>query len=281
MDIVRTADRLLRGIGLRSLAGAIFRAYVRRYPVHTCSRRGIVYELDLTKIIDRAVYLGGWEPQTAEFLRRSIDPGDVIVEVGANIGVHTLLLADLVGPSGSVIAFEPTVYAQRKLAANIALNRRLQTRISVRPELVTNHELATPNLSIQSSFPVGERYLVGERYAAGNPVGETVAARPMALDELSPARLDLLKIDVDGYDYKVLQGAARLLKSLKPIVLVELCEYTLRSQGDCIRDIFSLLSSLGYVAFYENGRPIESVEKVLELVGMTAHINGVFRPAVT
>jgi FkbM family methyltransferase len=268
MEFMALAAKLISGLGLRRPAAAVFRAYARARPYRVRTLSGITYELDLSETIDREMYLRGWEPQTAEFLRRTVRAGDVVIEVGANVGAHTLLLADLVGPAGAVIAFEPTAWAQAKLAANMARNPRLRSRITVRPELVTNHELATPTLNIRASFPV----------VNWRSPGETVSAAPLSLDALSLQRLDMVKIDVDGYDYKVLQGATRLLAEFKPVVLIELCEYSLNAQGDSIRDIFTLLSTAGYGAFYEHGLPIRSVAEVLQSVGTSAHLNGVFRP---
>ena len=267
VDIIGVADNVIRSLGLRRPAAAVFRAYARLRPHRVRTLKGITYELDLSETIDRGMYLHGWEPRTAEFLRNSVRADDVVIEVGANVGAHTLLLADLVGPRGTVIAFEPTAWARDKLAANMARNPRLCSRISVRPELVTNHELATPTLNIRSSFPITN----------WRSSGETVSAAPLALDALSLQRLDLVKIDVDGYDYKVLQGAVRLLAEFRPLVLIELCEYTLNAQGDSVRDILRLMASLGYGASYEDGVAIGSVAEVLQSIGATAHVNGVFR----
>jgi FkbM family methyltransferase len=267
VDIIRVVERIIRGVGLGRPAAAFFRTYARLWPHHVRTIKGITYELDLSEQIDRAIYLRGWEPETAEFLRECVRVDHVVIEVGANVGAHTLLLADLVGPRGAVIAFEPTVWAQKKLAANMARNPRLSSRIVIRAELVTNHELATPNRNIRSSFPV-----------ANFSSCEIVCSPPMALDALALQRLDLIKIDVDGYDYKVLQGATQLLAQFKPWVLIELCEYTLSAQGDSIRDIFALLFSLGYDAFSVDGLPIRGVEEVLQSVRATGQLNGVFRP---
>src|SRR5262245_34452280 len=80
-------------------------------------RDGACWELDLREGIDLAIYLGLFEAGTSRALRRLVRPGAVVLDVGANIGAHTLRLAKLVGESGRVIAFEPTVYAHTKLLA--------------------------------------------------------------------------------------------------------------------------------------------------------------------
>jgi FkbM family methyltransferase len=264
MDVIRVARQFLHTIGLRRQAHALIDVYARLRPRKICTRRGITYDLDMGEAIDRAIWLGGWEPETISFLCRNIRQDYVVIEVGANIGAHTLIIADLVGKTGKVYAFEPTKFALQKLHANIALNPAFISRIVVRSEMVSNHEGAMPSLNIRSSFRV---------HATGQE--ESVPAHSVALDNLGLTRVDAIKIDVDGYDYKVLQGAEGLIKQFRPLVFVELCEYTLNAQGDSIRDIFRLMSALGYSGTHENGTPIKS-EDALGLVGDHTSINAVF-----
>src|SRR5688572_20988587 len=72
-------------------------------------RDGIRWQLDLREGIDFSIYLlGSFEPATVRAYRRIVKPGQTVLDIGANIGAHTLPLARLVGPGGRVIAFEPT-----------------------------------------------------------------------------------------------------------------------------------------------------------------------------
>lgn len=72
------------------------------------TRDGLRWQLDLTEGIDLATYLGVFERSTVNAYKRLIRPGDVVLDIGANIGVHTLPLANCAGPHGHVYAFEPT-----------------------------------------------------------------------------------------------------------------------------------------------------------------------------
>ncbi len=213
-------------------------ASIKRY--RTVVRRGIRYRLDLHEVIDRSIYaLGGWEISVCSFLRRHIHSGDIIVEVGANVGAHTLLMAKLAGPTGHVYAFEPAAYALDKLRANLALNPGLRN-VTVTPSLVSNHEKQTPNRRLKASWPVDGDQLVRE----------PVNGEPVTIDDFVAAQrlnsLSLLKIDVDGYDYKVLQGATLALGRFRPFVLIELSDETLQQQGDSVAVIHELLDGLGY-----------------------------------
>jgi FkbM family methyltransferase len=210
-----------------------------------------------------------------EVLRENVLPGHIAIEVGSNVGAHTLTLARLVGTHGRVYAFEPTGYALAKLRRNLSINPDLAERVEIRPNLVTNHELATPIRDVRSSWKLDAR----------NLRLEAVDAPAISLDafvtEANLSTVDFLKIDVDGYDFKVLQGARGLLERFHPLVFVELCEYALNRQGDSVRDIFALLIPMGYRAVLETGGQIGNVSEVLTLIGDRTSINCVFRVAAS
>ena len=105
----------------------ILKTYGKVFPSNTVSRSGIKYELDLTKLIDISIFFGGWEKTTIQFLKANVKENDVVIEVGANIGAHTLLIGSLVGNGGSVIAVEPTDFALKKLRKNIDLNPHIKS----------------------------------------------------------------------------------------------------------------------------------------------------------
>ena len=96
------------------------------------TRRGIQWCLDLREGIDFSIYiLGGFEPSTLRLYNGLVKTGDVVLDIGANIGSHTLPLAKLVGNKGHVYAFEPTDFAFRKLNNNLQLNDALIERVTV------------------------------------------------------------------------------------------------------------------------------------------------------
>jgi hypothetical protein len=150
-DKVRVARVLYRGIG------AVRRTF--RLPmVVRAKRRGVTYELDLAEGIDLATYLfGGFEPDTYAALRRLVRPGQTVVDIGANTGVHTLPMAALAGERGRVIAFEPTGPAFDRLRRNIALNPALSPRISAVRAYLGDGSTPTPIPSFYASWRVDQR----------------------------------------------------------------------------------------------------------------------------
>ncbi|MBW7876007.1 MAG: FkbM family methyltransferase [Candidatus Cloacimonetes bacterium] len=273
MFSLATIKKTLKALRLQRVAHWIVKQYAAIRPNQVCRRNGILYQLDLSELIDYSTFIGGWEKSTIDFLSGTVSHGHYVLEVGANVGAHTLQIAQLVGPNGRVYAFEPTDFAANKLMANMKLNPELATRIRLRRELVTNSKLETPTTTIRSSW---------KREESGHQrPPEVLQPKSISIDELVAEEgihcVDLIKIDVDGYDYKVLQGAVNTINTMNPVIFIELCEYCLNAQGDSIRDIFELLCGAGYEATLEDGSSITGVEQVLKMVGSDSSVNGIFR----
>ena len=83
----------------------------------------MTFDLDLGEVIDTSLLMGTFEPDVTRIIESFCQPGWTILDVGANIGAHTLRFGKVAGSSGKVYAFEPTEYAYRKLLRNIALDR--------------------------------------------------------------------------------------------------------------------------------------------------------------
>src|ERR1700744_4645117 len=122
---MKTAHKIAAArIAYRAIHGA--RALFWRPDRQVGVSDGVRFDLDLAEGIDFAIYLGGvFERGTAQALSRLVEPSSLVVDIGANIGAHTLRLARLVGPQGRVLAFEPTDFAFQKLQRNLALNPEL------------------------------------------------------------------------------------------------------------------------------------------------------------
>lgn len=166
-------------------------------------RSGIRWRLDLREGIDFSIYLlGSFEPSTVRAYRAIVKPGQIVLDIGANVGAHALPLAELVGERGRVIAFEPTAFAAQKLAANAALNPGLAARISLcQVMLVADGSQPLP-AAVFSSWPLVAAQAVHEKH--GGRLMHTTGARAAPLDamvaELRLSRVDFIKLDVDGHE---------------------------------------------------------------------------------
>ena len=185
---------------------------------------------------------GIWEPYETSLLLRLLQPGDVFVDVGANIGYFSVLAASLVGEQGAVFSFEPDPNNYRLLCANMALNAFDGNSVTV--------EAALSDLAGEGRLFLSEDNLGDHQVYVGDEERDSV---PIVLQRGSDFlaahldRLDLLKIDTQGSEFQVVQGLMPLLLRLqrKPRIIVELTPHSLRQAGTTGRALIELLAKLG------------------------------------
>ena len=219
-----------------------------------------MWKLDLKEGIDLALFLNVFEPHVYRAFGALVRPGDTVIDIGANIGAHTLPLARLVGASGTVYAIEPTTYAIEKLEQNIELNASLES--SVRPlQIVLTNDTRTDFNSIPSSWPLtGSQADLDPVYQGRSQ--STHHAPCMKLDDLVAQvgleKLDLIKIDVDGNEVEVLEGAKETLGRLKPKIVIECAPHAHHSREGGFEAFLELLRQLPYEATTLDGTgPVE------------------------
>lgn len=214
-----------------------------------CSRRGLNWELDLNEGIDLSVFVfGEFEPDVSEALRREVSDGAVVVDIGANIGAHTIPLLNLVGPVGSVIAIEPTAWAFKKLLRNSGLNPTLVPRLSAYQMFLNDGALQAPE-QITSSWNLFSEHEYIHPVHGGTPCsveGATTLSFDQLCDQLQLNRLDLIKLDVDGFETPVLRGALRTLERFRPTIMLELSDYVHRERGYSFEEFIKVISDAGY-----------------------------------
>ena len=191
------AARPVRALADRALAGR--RAVVR---VRSGNARGARLELDLTR--ERAYWLGHYEPEIQAFLAAHVRRGGVVYDVGAHVGFHSVGAACL---GAEVHAFEAVPENARRLRRNAELN-------------------ALP-LHVHEAAAWDEEGRVGLLAGYDGPearVGGSGVVRSVTLDAFADAHPDpdLVKLDVEGAELRVLAGARRLVERARPLVLLEL-----------------------------------------------------------
>lgn len=252
--IITTARKIaLASLAFRLLTGV--RTLFGLPPEIKAVRGGVHWQLDLREGIDFSIYLlGGFEPATLALYRRLVSPGDCVLDVGANIGSHTLPLALLVGSTGKVLAFEPTRFAVEKLRANAALNPELQSRIEARQLMLVGAPTDEVEPAIYSSWPLVEAEEVHEQHRGR--LMSTEGARAVTLDGFLADRqvehVDFIKIDVDGNEPAVLAGALETLQRHRPKILMEMAPYLFDGAPEQFHRMLSLFEDLGYSLFDAN-----------------------------
>lgn len=245
----------------------------------TVYRDGMRYQLDLNEYIDSEIYLKGFfEEDTTYALQKLAKPGMIIFDIGANSGAHTLRMAKLAGPSGKIIAFEPIPWARKKLKANIALNPF--SNIAVENIALADKSAKNVEVEIAASWPLRTNNAPPDRLHhihKGKLVKERIDFS--TIDDYMRSheipRLDIIKIDTDGYELKALRGGSQTLKRFLPALIVEMDTNTLKEHGDTLKDLTFFLEGLGY-RFYssENGfRQMNKQELLLSKPGKTRSAN--------
>jgi FkbM family methyltransferase len=205
------------------------------------TKHGFRIDVDLSEWLGQHVYAtGNWEDYTALVIRALVREGDTVIDVGANLGFFTLLAAKCVGEKGRVFAFEPVPLVREQLPHNVKLNGFGNVAV---------HDEAVSDTDGQAIIHVGPREHTG--ISSLRPLSRSTAGvevRTYRLDSLTavgPA-LRLVKIDVEGAEYKVLCGMQTLLPRQQPDIVLELTDAFLAELGSSAEQVYDLLTKHGY-----------------------------------
>jgi FkbM family methyltransferase len=204
-----------------------------------------VIRCDLRDSVQQELFVHGvWEPQISTTIGQLLRPGDVFIDVGANVGYFSLLGAQCVGPKGIVLAFEPLPGNVGQLVHNLAANAAENVVVY---SLALGHELATLTLYSGAYGSVGQTSV--------RPIsGLTCQVACCPLDAIiGPelhARVRLVKIDVEGAELHVLKGMRGLLaQSAPPFLICELTDRYLREVGQTATELIEFVRGFGYSTF--------------------------------
>jgi len=181
---------------------------------------------------------GEWAQREMDLLKEWIAPGDVVIDVGAYIGTHTLFFARAVSPGGRVIAVEPQRLPFQILCGNIALNSLSNVYTYMAAAGRESGTVSIPAIDYEQSNNFSAFSLL-PILASDDPwFGEEVPV--MTLDGLKLQKCKLIKIDVEGMEADVLRGSLSTIQKLKPILYVEN-----NNRGDST-ELVRLIRDLGY-----------------------------------
>jgi FkbM family methyltransferase len=181
---------------------------------------------------------GEWCDFEIQLLRRFIKPGDTIVDVGANIGTHTVAFANLVGPAGLVHAFEPQRRIFHMLAGNVALNAF---------ENVICHQSVVGDSCGEIRMPPLPPPDMNFNFGAVSTLqhsegGEKVPL--VTLDSLDLTECRVIKIDAEGMDSQVINGGRAMIERCQSVLYVE------NNDRESSKKLSNVLNGLGYAAWW-------------------------------
>jgi FkbM family methyltransferase len=188
---------------------------------------------------------GRVEGHVQSALRDIVRPGDTFFDVGANVGFFTILGARLVGPTGSVVAFEPQPETREALLGNVALNGF--SNVVVDPRAISNSS-GTAVLDWRN-LPTA-RLVRDSQHGTGRSVSVSTTSIDDFLAEYPSLAPRVVKIDVEGHEIAVLQGMKRTLADHAPVLLCEMHRTN--------RELASELAAVGYrMRVLEKDVPVE------------------------
>jgi FkbM family methyltransferase len=194
-------------------------------------RHGRITYLRTDTFVGRSLELyGEWCEGEIILFERLLHPGDVVVDVGANIGTHTLALSKLVGSAGAVHALEPQREIYHLLCKNIENNGLRNAKAYWAAAGATTGSCRLPKLD----------YSRAHNFAAVAVGNGDVEVPLLAIDDLNLPRANLIKIDVEGAECEVLRGAETTVRRLRPILYVE------NNEGENAKCLVELVRSLAY-----------------------------------
>ena len=212
---------------------AVFEAFNR---LKVCRHGQMLYNVNDTYIGRSLDLYGEYSEGEIDLFRQIIQSGSLVVEIGANIGAHTLFLAQHVGRKGVVLAYEPQRILFQTLCANMALN-------SV-PNVACLHQAvgSAPGIIVVPAIDYRFEFNFGGLALGDFEAGERI--RLVTLDSCGLTRCNFLKIDVEGMEKAVLEGGVEMIRRLQPIMYLE----NDKPKKDV--EVARLVDSLGYNMYW-------------------------------
>lgn len=212
---------------------------------------GLWMRLDLADFFQRIAYFFGsyHELDILTTLGAGLQPGDVFLDGGANIGLVTLHASCLVGPGGVVHAFEPNPVAARRLRWHMARNHLTNIRCyeGGLSDATEQLELRVPgegNLAAGTLGPVPGRY-----HGETSQTARVIAVRGDDMLPRDDARPLFIKLDVEGFELRAMTGLRATIEARLPAILTEVNGEMLEANGTSPRGVFDTLAPLGYRLF--------------------------------
>ena len=213
-----------------------------------CDRRDVIGQT--------IIETGQWEGLMSRTIQASLSPGDFAMDIGANMGYDSLLMSQTVGATGGVIAFEPDHNNLRRLLENTK-NLQFQNVAIISLALADIESLA--RIEIANIENTG---LSNLRHVEGNSLSQPVLiSRLESLMELEkPINISLVKIDVEGFEFKVIKGMGNYLDNIQALTC-EINHEFLEQCGSSAKELFGHMNENGFISFCAEANSNDRWEK--------------------
>jgi FkbM family methyltransferase len=246
-------------------------AYYKASSIRVCNRYGVNYRLDISDYQNWLLYFY-CKTDSSFGLLSYLKSGDIILDMGGNIGQTAMMMAKTAGEQCKVYSFEPFPDTYSKFVANLKLNPSLEKRV-----VITHCALGdTPSMlqmykDCESNS--GSNRIVTSKAVEKEMVQVPVSTIDIFAKENNLTKIDFIKIDVEGFEMNVLKGAAITLQSLKPQLFIELNDGSLKEQGSSAEELLSFLKAIGYKIFKDGETTEIKDEDVLKHIDIYCQCN--------
>ncbi|NLX24733.1 MAG: FkbM family methyltransferase [Lentisphaerae bacterium] len=209
--------------------------------IRRCTRHGIHFELDISTYHGWMIYYRRSGNRRVSDL---VNRGDTVMDVGANIGEVTLLCAQKTGPDGLVIAFEPNPATFAQLSKMLALNPGLNCVLvnQALGSMTGPVTMVQPDNRNPGTCTIASSTTPGKALSANIPL----TTLDQYIEEHPISRLNLIKLDVEGYELNVLQGAEKTISRYRPVLVIELVDSHQKRHGHSAADIVKFVLQHDY-----------------------------------
>jgi FkbM family methyltransferase len=182
-------------------------------------------------------YPSSYQPETHSFLRSHCTSGTAAIDVGAHIGLFTVVMAKLVGPEGQVFSFEPTPDSFAALREAVRLNG-YEESVNLRRQAVSSHDG-------RLEFFMTPTSVSNANSLVGGPGAEQVEVDVVRLDSLEPRRrVSVIKVDAEGAEVQVLEGARDLISRDQPAIALDVHPSAIEQSGSSLSRLCQVIDEL-------------------------------------
>lgn len=238
----RVVERVLKLFGLHELDGG--------KPL-TVKRQGVRWALRKRCLVQRALYyLGAYEIHETRWLKRTLRADWCVLDVGANFGYYSLLIASATRDRATIHSFEPNPASLESLQENIRLNGFQNIHVH---NLALSDQSGTLDLLVPTGGNEGLGHLRGQETVPPQRPEEVIPVQTQTLDEFVKShgvdRLDFIKMDVEGAEAMVLKGAGDSLRRFRPLMMIEINPEALAGFGVSADWVLEQLRGLDYQTY--------------------------------
>lgn len=206
-------------------------------------RKNIRLKIHLDDWIQQQVYfLGDYEKPEIDYISQYLKPGNVFVDIGANIGLFSLNASKIVSDKGKVISFEAFSSNYRQFKNNIEIN-------NFKNIISENKAISNQNSTVEILYNEGDHNIGMASSFLKNFTSKEIV-ESVTLDDYasnnSIEKIDLIKIDIEGGEYNAILGMTKILNDSKPQVLIEINHQTLQDSGRTEKEIIDLFNQFNY-----------------------------------